>query len=1024
MNILKKLLLLTCSISLAHNLYAQESINNSSEAADISAYAPTPQTWAFIRYGSNPVDYYTGKAMVNVPIYTYKDNDFELPISVSYVSEGFVPSRQTGILGLNWFLNCGGAISREIVGIPDDRIFEGLSGFLNGSPASDESIMDLTAGNINSTLTAYQVNGRETTSDIYHFNFLGHSGTFHFNGSKQPKVYNTNGQHGTYTIDTIGYSSGELKGFTIMTADGYKYTFGSADDVSYNNCVERNISGSFATDANFNFAHGNSQTEYPIVTWNLTKIEAPNGRTVEYVYTDVSSTFMYDYVNTGSDNNPFLVMTFIPGYSIDNYGKNHYRNVSITRTCYLDEIIINDSNTVDSNDSKRTSITFSKSLKTSLDRPNSELNSDIIYDHNITQALYKLDAIRVISPNNKQIHKTTFSYKNKDNRLILTKISTDGLGDYTMTYHEEYAYPAISTADTDFWGFYNGNGNLYSNIIGSEVNSNYNDVLKSPCPRIPNWEYARLGCLKRIAYPTKGFTEIEYEANCADKILLKREFSQSNLDSSISDPEATTTPVAEQIGYLVDAHSYSTLFSDMNETGGVRVKKITDYDGLGGFQSRTFSYENGTVHSFPKFYTATINGYQVYNPMLEYPINSLDKQHIGYAEVKETFADGSSIVYHYNDYDSHPDEYNEQMRKVIETGGLDDVEDPKWYKYISNVLREPNSNHNKRGKLNCQEFYNAENKLVKKTQYNYAMHDEGYSAYVVLSGKYAYSVKRYIGDYRLTNISNTEFLDNGIATSTQSLNYDNYGRKSSTLTTGLDGKSIMSWVQYIPTNERHFYNLPEKEFVAQIESGVNPKLRSATSYSYNDQLLPHKVSVANLNDNTTCNLEDLLLLTYKDKQTIVSYDDYGNPTEIIDEYGMHTAILWGYNGMYPIVKATNMTATALHNVLGITSNAPLAEALNSSQRSILYNLSNTLIEIYEYEPLVGVTKHYDNNGKCTTYGYDTYGRLISISDVMGNVQRYVYNMSGTNSPSLDLGDDTIVTPINPVTPPIVVTPIQ
>lgn len=39
--------------------------------------------------------------------------------------------------------------------------------------------------------------------------------------------------------------------------------------------------------------------------------------------------------------------------------------------------------------------------------------------------------------------------------------------------------------------------------------------------------------------------------------------------------------------------------------------------------------------------------------MLEYPINSLDKQHIGYAEVKETFADGSSIVYHYNDYDSH-----------------------------------------------------------------------------------------------------------------------------------------------------------------------------------------------------------------------------------------------------------------------------------------------------------------------------------------------------------------------------------
>lgn len=1020
MNIIKKLILLICPIMIGQSAFAQGDSNEGLSApTNMASYAPTPQTWAFIRYGSNPVDYYTGKAMVNVPIYTYKDNDFELPISVSYVSEGFVPSRQTGILGLNWFLNCGGAISREIVGIPDDRIYEGLSGFLNGSPASDESIMDLTAGNINSTLTAYQVNGRETTSDIYHFNFLGHSGTFHFDGNKQPKVYNTNGQHGTYTINTICYSNGELKGFTIMTADGYKYTFGSADTMIYNNCVERNISGTFATNTNFNFAHGNSQTEYPIVTWNLTKIEAPNGRVVEYLYSDVGNTFMYPHVNTETTNNPFLVMTFVPGYSIDNYGKNHYRNVSITRTCYLDEIIINDSN-----DSKRTSITFSKSLKTSLDRPNSELNSDIIYDHNITQALYKLDAIRVISPNNKQIHKTTFSYKNKDNRLILTKISTDGLGDYTMTYHEEYTYPAISTADTDFWGFYNGNGNSYSNIIGSEVNSNYNDVLKSPCPRIPNWEYARLGCLKRIAYPTKGFTEFEYEANTADYILLRREKSSYIADFETPESDSEIEDACEPKWYLACQFSYKKFFENTDETGGVRIKRITDYDGLGGFQSRTFSYKNGTVHSFPKYYTANIHGYQVYNPMLEYPINSLDKQHIGYAEVKETFADGSSIVYHYNDYDSHPDEYDEQTRKVIETGGLDDAEDPKWYKYISNILREPNSNHNKRGKLNCQEFYDAENKLVKSTQYNYSMHDEGYSAYVVLSGKYAYSVKRYIGDYRLTNISNTEFLDNGIATSTQSLNYDNYGRKSLTLTTGMDGKTIKSWVQYIPSNERHFYNLPEKEFVAQIEPGVNPKLRSATTYSYNDQLLPHKVSVANLNDNTTCNLEDLLLLTYKDKQTIVSYDDYGNPTEIVDEHGMHTAMLWGYNGMYPIVKATNMTAASLHNVLGQTSNAPLAGALDSSKHSILYNLSNTLIEIYEYEPLVGMTKHYDNNGKCTTYGYDSCGRLISISDVMGNVQRYVYNMSGTSSPSVDLGDDTIVIPINPVTPPIVVTPIQ
>lgn len=989
MNILKKLLLLTCSISLAHNLYAQESINNLSEAANISAYAPTPQTWAFIRYGSNPVDYYTGKAMVNVPIYTYKDNDFELPISVSYASEGFVPSRQTGILGLNWFLNCGGSIAREIKGIPDDYIDSNsdMNGFIQGDSISDTQLFELEGCALNENKSTCKVGNRETTSDIYHFNFLGHSGTFHFDGNHNIHVYNTNGNNGTYTITYNDISNSRLEQFTIKTADGYEYTFGSDSNEVLLNTTERYLNGKLTGNAIYTYSR-NGISNHPIVTWNLTQIKAPNGRSVSFEYEDVISSIGAN-INATSIN-PFLVTSFSYGRCEDEWDVNHFRNVSVVQTTYLKRIV-----------SDNCTIELNMSLKDCYDRPNTTSTiASYTDDHRITQNLKKLDGICVKNKTGREIHNTSFSYKVKDNRLILTKISTDGLGDYTMVYHEEYPYPAISTADTDFWGFYNGNGNLYNNVIGSEVNSNYNDVLKSPCPRVPNWEYARLGCLKRITYPTKGFTEFEYEANRASRILLKREWQDFNLDNSISNPEATTTPVAEQIGYLVDAYSYSTLFLGTNETGGVRVKKITDYDGLGGFQSRTFSYKNGTIHSFPKYYTANIHGYQVYNPMLEYPINSLDKQHIGYAEVKETFADGSSIVYHYNDYNSHPDEYDGQMRDDIHTGGLDDVEDQKWYKYINNVLREPNSNHNKRGKLNCKEFYDAENKLVKKTQYNYAMHDEGYSAYVVLSGKYAYSVKRYIGDYRLTSISNTEYFDNGIATTSQSFSYDSCGRKTATITTGLDGKPIMSWVQYIPTNERHFYNLPEKEFVAQIESGVNPKLRSAISYSYNDQLLPHKVSVANLNDNTTCNLEDLLLLTYKDKQTIVSYNDYGNPTEIIDEYGMHTAILWGYNGMYPIVKATNMTAASLHNVLGITSNAPLAGALDSSKRSTLYNLSNTLIEIYEYEPLVGMTKHYDNNGKCTTYGYDSYGRLISISDDMGNVQQYEYNMSGTNYPSL------------------------
>lgn len=57
-------------------------------------YIPSMQTWAFMRYGNTPVDYYTGTAQVNVPIYEYKDNDFDIPISAGYASNGFQPLTQ------------------------------------------------------------------------------------------------------------------------------------------------------------------------------------------------------------------------------------------------------------------------------------------------------------------------------------------------------------------------------------------------------------------------------------------------------------------------------------------------------------------------------------------------------------------------------------------------------------------------------------------------------------------------------------------------------------------------------------------------------------------------------------------------------------------------------------------------------------------------------------------------------------------------------------------------------------------
>ena len=68
----------------------------------------SPQVWSFMKYGNmSSVDLYTGTVATSILIYTYKDNDFEIPISINYASSDFIPNVPTGILGLGWYLNAG-----------------------------------------------------------------------------------------------------------------------------------------------------------------------------------------------------------------------------------------------------------------------------------------------------------------------------------------------------------------------------------------------------------------------------------------------------------------------------------------------------------------------------------------------------------------------------------------------------------------------------------------------------------------------------------------------------------------------------------------------------------------------------------------------------------------------------------------------------------------------------------------------------------------------------------------------------
>ncbi len=962
-------------------------------AQEQNRYVPTPQTWAFMRYGNTPVDYYTGTARVDVPLCTYADNDFELRLTAGYASTGFQPQRQTGILGLNWFLSCGGSITREIRGHADDMTY-GCGGFIVDSDikVDDKALFELQEIALSESRDRFVARGVETESDVYHFNFMGHAGTFHFNGRREVCVYDTGGNHGTYEITFHRSPNDTPSHFTIRTADGYQYTFGGD-----NNAVERYVEGNFICEGQFKISKTDALC--PVVTWNLREIVAPNGRKVTFTYKEATLHNENDPIRLDTDN-PFYVTSIAIGSNEILEGgtlRNHMRRASVVRTSYLDRIDVGDCNVA---------ILFGYGRKGCCDvdktPPSDTMAETTEKDAAIAQDLYRLDNIEVVSGKN-VVRRCSFSYRNKDYRTLLTGICLDESERYRFDYYEDKPFAGLTSPDVDFWGYQNNDKDSFYNrycpmIADSDCNENidpkqtFND---------PDWTYALSGCLRRITYPTKGYTEFRYEANRAQYIVLRRDkiLVADDVPYPIVVPEGTH--VTAQTPYLARLHAYKSYFHGRDETGGVRIRSIIDYDGAGAPVIREFEYGTGIVMSFPRYKLVFGNKLQYANPYLNIQASTFDRVHIGYSSVRERRQDGSYTEYRYNDYLLHPDEPDDQCSRMFEIRASGDFPPD----FIDNIMREPNSRHYRRGKLRSVGHYDASSRLVRMERMKYSEHNAGeqvdYSTYVVLSGNRAHSVKRFTGDYRLTEKSTADYFGRDSLVTTTRYSYNDLGQISATTVIAPDKSvrrtNIVYRHQSAPGAENACRILDHPasvvaSYAGSLHAGAAAQyITSATAYDYAD-----KDGVPRLRRIRHAQLDEpavsarLPLLGYTTDVEYVDYDKRGNPTQIRDAAGVTTCYIWGYGGRYPVLRAAGTTYAALKNVLGITDDMPLAGGLSAAQETDIRNMEGIHADTYDYLPDVGMTRHTDAAGRTYTYRYDTCGRLIRTDDPMGQLQEYQY----------------------------------
>ena len=306
----------------------------------LTQYAPTPKALSETRYGSLPIDLNSGTISMEIPIGTYQDQDFNLPISLRYSSSGFRPARPSDEAGLGWNLFAGGSVTREIVGIDDFTTGGYYWHTQNTNLYSSSSVYGLDTtkfiitNHINGDGSSYpSIDGtHETTSDIYHFSMPGYSGSFVINNNHQFKVYATSsGAKGTYSVTYDSDNSNST--FIIHTPDGMKWEFGSSEEQYREVMLKQN-------GLQEEGSHDLSDAEMSTVTWLLRKVTALDGRTLNFTY-NTSRAKKKSVPVAGND----VITTFGRRYNkrLDTLGypvSDLYKYASMVFTSYVGRIYV------------------------------------------------------------------------------------------------------------------------------------------------------------------------------------------------------------------------------------------------------------------------------------------------------------------------------------------------------------------------------------------------------------------------------------------------------------------------------------------------------------------------------------------------------------------------------------------------------------------------------------------------------------------------------------------------------------
>lgn len=530
------------ALGLSQSLVPDTNGNNTLELPNVTP--PSPEAFAFTKYSSG-ISEFTGKANVSIPLYTYTAGKLQLPISLSYTSSGVKVDDYPTWTGMNWLLNTGGVITRVVKNLADEVAASRLN--LTDAEINYDSASDCSPGASVFSQFRVQYPFIDTEKDVFQFNFNGYSGSFYLeeiNGILTPTLTKL---ENPIKIEVVGNNLRVLKEFLITTPDGVKYYFGGT------NAVEETSSN----------VH---ETVVP-TAYYLTKIVHPVNGTILLEYETATQTNIYKLGKTNYGEYPYSG-GFIGGA------------VQIKQSFFVNKV-----------KNQR----FIKKIK-SLDNNEEIIFNNTSYnpytDDNIYIASKKvLNNIEIVNTVNSVTHltkKIEFHYQAKNNniaeeeRFFLDKIEINkGLQGslpgkkyevFNLEYNAPFDLPVRMSNAQDMEGYYNGKTLNKSLLPDNEV-INY---LHYPgfADRFANFTFASKGVLKKIIYPTGGYTEFEYESNPGVKDVYTRSGTVAFRNAHLLDQP--TSPGISQLNTTIPHQSGEIVLPD----GFIEQETIDNDHGL------------------------------------------------------------------------------------------------------------------------------------------------------------------------------------------------------------------------------------------------------------------------------------------------------------------------------------------------------------------------------------------------------------------------------------------------------------